>query len=157
MITDIVLHTPKKHKRRNKKQHVSAGTQNPTDFSESAAVIVQMFDHIERRDHIKRLGVVRQSFSFAKTHIVQPPFPAEFQRLLRDVHTFGCAKRSQHLEVRAGPASDVEDSRLRSLQLAANPGHETLNNSAAPDIPPMTLFNAKENRIMMLLHLFRKW
>src|SRR5215510_315059 len=152
MVTHIVLHTPKKHERRNKQQRASAWTQHSTDLAETGLVIIQMFDHVKCRYQIKGIVIIRQRFGRAEFHALKSTLSAEFQSLSRNVHAFGLTEGSQHLEVRSCSASDVKNARPGWLKLATNLFYETLNNAAATEIPPVTLLNLEKNRVMMLLH-----
>ena len=79
---------------------------------------------------------------------------AEVDRLRRNVDAFCFPVSSKHLEIRTRAAADVEDS--LSLQLCRNFLDEGLDDPASTDIPPVSVLNLIEDRVVMRLHLFRQ-
>jgi hypothetical protein len=71
MMTDIVLHAPKKHECRDKQQHAAIRAEYASHFTESGHIVVQMLGDIQRGDQVKRVFVKRQILSDRRLYMVQ--------------------------------------------------------------------------------------
>src|SRR5205807_8654528 len=92
VMTNVILHSPKKHERRHEQKRATAGPQHSTHFAQARQVIVEMLDYIKPGYEIKRRVFVRQSFRRALLYFRQATRATEFQCFARDIDTFGRAE-----------------------------------------------------------------
>src|ERR1044072_7516803 len=85
---------------------------------------------------------------------VQAALVAEVDGLRRDVDAFCTPVSGKHLEIRTRAAADVENS--LNLQCCGNLLDEGLDDPAPSHIPPVSVLNLIQDRVVMRLHLLRQ-
>src|SRR6476619_7464268 len=100
MMTDVVLHAPEEHEGRYKKKSIAARPQHPSHLAEPGPVIIEMLDHVESGDQIKRTIFIRQALGFTESYILQTALPAKIERLGGNVDAFSGAELRKHFQVR---------------------------------------------------------
>src|ERR1700752_3190341 len=155
-MTYIILQTPQKHECRHKQQHSSTWTQNPSLLTEPGEIVVHVLNHIERGYQIECAVCVRKLFTRAESYFFESTLTTESKCIFRNINTLCLAILRQHHQVRTRSTTDVENPRTPIGHLPANLFHESGEDLAPSDVPPMRLFHAKQNRIAMLHHLARK-
>src|SRR6266545_1175659 len=132
MMTDVILHAPKKHERRHKQQHASAGPQHAAHLAQARNIVVKMLNHIQRSHEIESARVVRQRLSRTQLDVRQSARATKLERIVRDINSLCITELRKHLQVRASTAPDVENFRPAVGVLPADLFYEARDDASPP-------------------------
>src|SRR5713101_8153595 len=155
-MTDLILHTPKKHERGHKQQRPPAGPQHAKHFAEARNIIVEMLDDIKAGYQIKLSVFVRQTLGGPLPDSAQSARATEVEGFGRNVNSFGNAKLCEHLKICARAAAHVEYARVSLADFAADAFNPTGDDPAATDEPPVPVLYLPHDRVGVRLHLARQ-
>src|SRR5882672_1309100 len=156
MMADVILDAPEKHERGDKQDSSPVRSKYAAHLAQAGNIIIEMLDDIKPGHQIERSIFKGETLCRALLHFGQATRAAKVEGFSGYVDSFGSAELRQHLNICAGPTTNIENPRSRFSDVPANFSDKLRNDAAPASKPPVFPLDLVHDRVGVLLHLARE-